>query len=275
MAHKRIGILTGGGDVPGLNMVIKSVVYRGAEDKCEVVGIRRGWEGLTHVNFDDPASMARYIMPLTTDNTRTVDRSGGTFLHSSRTNPSKMKSLPDFLKGMTFPTSQSTKSGVTTTITDVTSHVTKNLERLKLNHLIAIGGDDTLSYAAKLDTLGVKVIAIPKTMDNDVRNTEYCIGFSTAITRAMDAIERQRTTVGSHERIGLFRVFGRNAGYIALYTAYVTSIRCAIPEYKFKLDKLIDILMRDKRENPEQLLPVRDVGRRGMGRLPFARIRRG
>jgi len=250
MAHKRIGILTGGGDVPGLNMVIKSVVYRGAEDKCEVVGIRRGWEGLTHVNFDDPASMARYIMPLTTDNTRTVDRSGGTFLHSSRTNPSKMKSLPDFLKGMTFPTSQSTKSGVTTTLTDVTSHVTKNLERLKLNHLIAIGGDDTLSYAAKLDKLGVKVIAIPKTMDNDVRNTEYCIGFSTAITRAMDAIERQRTTVGSHERIGLFRVFGRNAGYTALYTAYVTSIRCAIPEYKFKLDKLIDILMRDKRENP-------------------------
>ena len=250
MAHKRIGILTGGGDVPGLNMVIKSVVYRGAEDKCEVVGIRRGWEGLTHVNFDDPASMARYIMPLTTDNTRTVDRSGGTFLHSSRTNPSKMKSLPDFLKGMTFPTSQSTKSGVTTTITDVTSHVTKNLERLKLNHLIAIGGDDTLSYAAKLEKLGVKVIAVPKTMDNDVRNTEYCIGFSTAITRAMDAIERQRTTVGSHERIGLFRVFGRNAGYTALYTAYVTSIRCAIPEYKFKLDKLIDILMRDKRENP-------------------------
>ena len=161
-----------------------------------------------------------------------------------------MKSLPDFLKGMTFPTSQSTKGGVTTTITDVTSHVAKNLERLRLNHLIAIGGDDTLSYAAKLDKLGVKVIAVPKTMDNDVRNTEYCIGFSTAITRAMDAIARQRTTVGSHERIGLFRVFGRNAGYTALYTAYVTSIRCAIPEYKFNLDKLIDILMRDKRENP-------------------------
>jgi 6-phosphofructokinase 1 len=128
--------------------------------------------------------------------------------------------------------------------------VVKNLEPLKLDHLIAIGGDDTLSYAVKLDKLGVKVIAVPKTMDNDVRNTEYCIGFSTAITRAMDAIARQRTTVGSHERIGLFRVFGRNAGYTALYTAYVTSIRCAIPEYKFNLDKLIDILMCDKRENP-------------------------
>src|ERR1035437_9323889 len=250
MAKKRIGILTGGGDVPGLNMVIKSVVYRGAEDDCEVVGIRRGWEGLTRANLDDPASMARYIMPLTTDNTRTVDRTGGTFLHSSRTNPSNMKSLPDFLKGMNFPTSQSTKGGVTTNITDVTSHVVKNLERLKLDHLIAIGGDDTLSYAVKLDKLGVKVIAVPKTMDNDVRNTEYCIGFSTAITRAMDAIARQRTTVGSHERIGLFRVFGRNAGYTALYTAYVTSVRCCIPEYKVDLHKLIDLLVTDKKNNP-------------------------
>ena len=249
MASKRIGILTGGGDVPGLNMVIKSVVYRGAEHEWEVVGIRRGWEGLTHVNLDDSASSARYIMQLTTETTRTIDRSGGTFLHSSRTNPQKMKSLPDFLKGMVFPISQSTKGGATTITTDVTSHVIANLERLKLDYLIAIGGDDTLSYAAKLHELGVKVIAVPKTMDNDVRNTEYCIGFSTAITRAMDAIQRQRTTVGSHERIGLFRVFGRNSGYTALYTAYVTAIRCAIPEYKFNLGKLIDLLLRDKREN--------------------------
>lgn len=248
--RKRIGILTGGGDVPGLNMVIKSVVYRGAEDNYEVVGIRRGWEGLTHVNLDDPESVARYIMPLTTQNTRTVERTGGTFLHSSRTNPSKMKSLPDFLKGKTFPVSQPVKDG--TAITDVTSHVMNNLERLNLDYLIAIGGDDTLSYAAKLDKLGIKIIAVPKTMDNDVRNTEYCIGFSTAITRALEAIERQRTTVGSHERIGLFRVFGRNAGYTAFYTAYVTSLRCAIPEYKFDLDQLIDILLRDKRENPSR-----------------------
>jgi 6-phosphofructokinase len=249
-ARKRIGILTGGGDVPGLNMVIKSVVYRGAEDNYEVIGIRRGWEGLTHVNLDDPESVTRYIMPLTTKNTRTVERTGGTFLHSSRTNPSKMKSLPDFLKGKTFPVAQSAKDG--TAITDVTSHVVNNLERLNLDYLIAIGGDDTLSYAAKLDKLGIKIIAVPKTMDNDVRNTEYCIGFSTAITRALEAIERQRTTVGSHERIGLFRVFGRNAGYTAFYTAYVTSLRCAIPEYKFDLEKLIDILVHDKRENPSQ-----------------------
>ena len=126
----------------------------------------------------------------------------------------------------------------------------KNIETLDLDYLIAIGGDDTLSYAAELDRQGMKVIAVPKTMDNDVRNTEYCIGFSTAITRAMDAIERQRTTVGSHERIGIFRVFGRDAGYTALYTAYVTSVRCCIPEYKVDLKKLIELLMTDKHNNP-------------------------
>ena len=124
------------------------------------------------------------------------------------------------------------------------------LSGLGIEHLIAIGGDDTLSYAAKLNELGVKVIAIPKTMDNDVRNTEYCIGFSTAITRASDAIQRQRTTVGSHERIGIFRVFGRDAGFTALYTAYATSIRCVIPEYKVNLDKLIELLLEEKRTNP-------------------------
>ncbi len=126
----------------------------------------------------------------------------------------------------------------------------KNLEKLELEYLIAIGGDDTLSYAAQLDHAGFKVIAIPKTMDNDVRNTEYCIGFSTAITRATEAIGRQRTTVGSHERIGVFRIFGRDAGYTALYTAYVTSTRCCLPEYKFDLQKLIDLLLKDKRNNP-------------------------
>lgn len=250
MAYKRIGILTGGGDVPGLNTVIKRVVHCGAERGCEVVGIRRGWEGLTHLNLDDPASKARYILPLSTENTRNIDRTGGTYLHSSRTNPAKMKSVPEFLRGGTFPASDSTKDGVTTSTTDLTSHVMGNLERLRLDCLIAVGGDDTLGYAAKLDKRGVKIVAVPKTMDNDVRNTEYCIGFSTAITRAFDAIERQRTTVGSHERIGLFRLFGRNAGYTALYTAYVTAIRCGIPEYKFDLATLIELLLRDKRQNP-------------------------
>jgi 6-phosphofructokinase 1 len=250
MSKKRIGILTGGGDVPGLNSVIKSVVYRGYENDCEVVGIRRGWEGLTHVNLEDTASRQRYVLPLTRENTRTIDRTGGTFLHSSRTNPSKMKSLPEHLRGMEFPTAQSTKGGVTSTVYDVSKQVLSNLEKLGLEYLIAIGGDDTLSYAATLDKLGFKVMAIPKTMDNDVQNTEYCIGFSTAITRATDAINRQRTTVGSHERIGVFRVFGRDAGYTALYTAYVASIRCVIPEYKVDVDKLIELLVSDKRNNP-------------------------
>src|SRR5208337_5061149 len=250
MSSKRIGILTGGGDVPGLNSVIKSVVYRAGESEWDVIGIRRGWEGLTHVDLQDPASRSRYVLPLNRENTRTIDRTGGTYLHSSRTNPSKMSKLPPTLERRTFPSRETTKKGVTSTVYDVTPAVLENLEALGIECLVAIGGDDTLSYAAELDRQGVKVIAVPKTMDNDVRNTEYCIGFSTAITRASDAIQRQRTTVASHERIGIFRVFGRDAGFTSLYTAYVSSIRCCIPEYKVNLDKLIDLLMTDKKNNP-------------------------
>ena len=250
MINKRIGILTGGGDVPGLNSVIKEVTYRATENNCEVFGIRRGWEGLTNLNLDDPESKSSYILPLTRENTRTIDRYGGTVLHSSRTNPSKMPILPDFLSGRTFPCKQITKGERTSVVYDVSQHVVENISALGLDSVIAIGGDDTLSYAAKLHTLGIKVIAVPKTMDNDVRNTEYCIGFSTAITRATDAISRQRTTVGSHERIGIFRVFGRDAGFTSLYTAYVASIRCCIPEYKVNLEKLIGLLVTDKRHNP-------------------------
>ena len=250
MAKKHIGILTGGGDVPGLNSVIKSVVYRGAELGYEVTGIRRGWEGLTHLDLNDPASKAHYILPLNRQNTRTIDRTGGTFLHSSRTNPAKMKKLPPALESQKFEAKESTKKPASSGIFEVTPAVLKNIETLRLDYLIAIGGDDTLSYAAHLDRQGMKVIAVPKTMDNDVRNTEYCIGFSTAITRAMEAIDRQRTTVGSHERIGIFRVFGRDAGYTALYTAYVTAVRCCIPEYKVDLNHLIELLTTDKRNNP-------------------------
>jgi 6-phosphofructokinase 1 len=252
MATKRIGILTGGGDVPGLNAVIKSVVYRASENDCEAVGIRRGWEGLTHLNLEDPESKARYILPLDRENTRTVDRTGGTFLHTSRTNPARMRTVPEFLRDANFPVSEATKKGVTSTVYDMSSQVLKNLEALRIDYLITIGGDDTLSYSAILDKLGMKVIAVPKTMDNDVQHTEYCIGFSTAISRAQSAIERQRTTVGSHERIGVFRVFGRDAGYTALYTAYVSSTRCGIPEYKFKLEKMVDLLVRDKQNNPSR-----------------------
>jgi 6-phosphofructokinase len=250
MSVKRVGILTGGGDVPGLNSVIKSVVYRGSEIGCQVIGIRRGWEGLTHVNLEDPASRARYILPLDRANTRTIDRTGGTYLHTTRTNPTKMKKVPDFLNPASFSSSEVAKDGKTSTVYDLTPQVLKNLDKLELEYLVAIGGDDTLSYAAQLDRAGFKVVAIPKTMDNDVRNTEYCIGFSTAITRATEAIGRQRTTVGSHERIGVFRIFGRDAGYTGLYTALVTSTRCCIPEYKFDLPKLIDILLTDKKTTP-------------------------
>jgi 6-phosphofructokinase 1 len=217
--------------------------------------LRRGWEALTHLNLDDPDSKRRYVVALDRMNTRTIDRHGGTVLHSSRTNPAKMQRLPDHLAGKDLPLSVGSDKGSSTSW-DVSTHVLANLTALGLDHLIAIGGDDTLGYAAKLNDLGVKIIAIPKTMDNDVRNTEYCIGFSTAITRASDAIQRQRTTIASHERIGIFRVFGRDAGFTALYTAYVASIRCLIPEYKANLDKLIRLLIEEKRANPSNYAMV-------------------
>lgn len=250
MARKRIGILTGGGDVAGLNSVIKTVTYRGSENDIEVIGFRRGWEGLTHLNPEDPASRERYVLVLNRENTRTIDRSGGTILHTSRTNPSRLQKLPAHLDAKDYSASLSTKSGVARETWDVSGQVLANLSALGIEHLIAVGGDDTLSYAAELGKRGVNIVAIPKTMDNDVRNTEYCIGFSTAITRATDTIQRQRTTVASHERIGIFRVFGRDAGFTALFTAYVSSIRCVIPEYKVDLDKLIRLLIADKRANP-------------------------
>ncbi len=245
MALKRLGILTGGGDVPGLNSVIKAVVYRGGELGFEVTGIRKGWEGLTHLDL--AGNPRGHIMPLDRANTRTIDRTGGTFLHSSRTNPSRMRveKLPAYLMA-TAGRFREVAPGVV----DLTPVVLENLQALKIDALVTIGGDDTLSYASVLEKNGVPVVAVPKTMDNDVRNTEYCIGFSTAVTRAEAAITRQRTTVGSHERIGIFRIFGRDAGYTALYTAYVTSIRCCIPEHRFDLHKLIDLLLTDKRQNP-------------------------
>lgn len=246
---KRIGILTGGGDVPGLNAVIKSVVYRSTSiSGFDVVGIRRGWEGLTHVKVaqgSDPS----YILPLDRENTRSIDRTGGTFLHTSRTNPSKLSinNLPPHARRRAGKLKE-LKPG----IVDATPLVLDNLAKLKIDHLIAIGGDDTLSYASHLARAGTPIVAVPKTMDNDVQNTEYCIGFSTALTRALNAITRLRTTLGSHERIGVFRIFGRDAGFTALYTAYASSLRCAIPEAPFELDSLLDLVVRDKHANPSR-----------------------
>src|SRR5579863_9897731 len=243
---KKIGILTGGGDVPGLNPVIKSTVYRASEIGWEVIGIRRGWEGLTNLNLVD-GSDPNYIRPLTRENTRTIDRTGGTVLHTSRTNPRKFAAdkIPSNISS-----EQLKKLPFDGKYYDLTAVVLDNLERLGIGCLVAIGGDDTLSFASVLSASGFPVIAIPKTMDNDVQGTEYCIGFSTAITRAKEAITRQRTTLGSHERIGIFRIFGRDAGFTALYVAYVTSTRCLIPEYPFDLERVCNLLMEDKRSNP-------------------------
>ena len=243
---KRIGILTGGGDVPGLNSVIKSVVYRSSEVGWQALGIRRGWQGLTHVDTSREDG-GGFLRPLDRVNTRAIDRTGGTVLHTSRTSPSSMgrNALPEHLDA-----AQMAALEIDGGRYDLTPHVLENLERLELDALVAIGGDDTLSYAARLGREGYPVIAIPKTMDNDVHGTEYCIGFSTAVTRAKELINRQRTTLGSHERIGVFRIFGRNAGYTAWYAAYVTSSRCVIPESPFDLQALADILADDRRLNP-------------------------
>jgi ATP-dependent phosphofructokinase / diphosphate-dependent phosphofructokinase len=245
---KRIGILTGGGDVPGLNAVIKSVVYRATEVGYEVIGLRRGWEGLTHVQPELPdGGGTGYLRPLDRINTRTIDRTGGTILHTSRTNPRKMRGagLPPW-----FSAEDRARYAVDEDRFDVTPLVLQHLSELGIDVLIPIGGDDTLSYSQVLADAGVALVAIPKTMDNDVQGTEYCIGFSTAITRAKESINRQRTTLGSHERIGVFRIFGRDAGFSALYTAYVTSSRCVIPEAPYDLDALAALLMADHAANP-------------------------
>ena len=266
---KRIAILTGGGDVPGLNSVIKSVVYRATEMGYEAIGLRRGWEGLTHVHPGADED-AHYVRHLDRSNTRTIDRTGGTVLHTSRTNPRKMRAnaMPDAI-----PRDRWASLEVAEGVFDVTPVVLENLEALGVDVLVTIGGDDTLSYSQVLTNAGVSLVAIPKTMDNDVQGTEYCIGFSTAITRAKEAINRQRTTLGSHERIGVFRIFGRDAGFSALYTAYVTSARCVIPEIVYDLDALADVLAMDHGDNPShyafvitaegaiwQGAAVRDVG---------------
>jgi len=247
-APRRIGILTGGGDVPGLNSVIKSVVYRATELGYEVIGIRRGWEGLTHQRRGSELD-PEYVRVLDRINTRTIDRTGGTILHSSRTNPRKMRTaaLPAWLDPSTVADKQ-----IADGVYDLTDHVLDTISHLGLSHLVTIGGDDTLSFSAALHERGIPLVAIPKTMDNDVNGTEYCIGFSSAITRAKEVLNRQRTTLGSHERIGVFRIFGRDAGFTALYTAYVTSNRCVIPEFPYDVDALAEILKEDHRNNPSR-----------------------
>jgi 6-phosphofructokinase 1 len=248
----RIGILTGGGDVPGLNPCIKAAVYRAIDEGHEMVGIRRGWGGLLNLNPDDPETLKEYIIPLDKQNTRAVDRSGGTFLHTSRTNPSKVKpkEAPAFLKA---PDAGPNEQG----LLDFTPHVLKNLAFLGIDVLIPIGGDDTLSYGQRLHMEGYPVVAIPKTMDNDVYGTDYCIGFSTAVTRSVQFIHQLRTSTGSHERIAVIELFGRNSGETSLISSYLAGVdRALISEVPFDPEKLAALVMKDKGENPSNYAMV-------------------
>ncbi len=245
---KTIGILTGGGDVPGLNPAIKSVAMSAFDAGYKMIGIRRGWNGLLHYNLDEPSTHDYYAKQLTKEDVRTVDRSGGTFLHTSRTNPQRVKpdDIPDFLKNSKLGKTLDTEG-----TTDYTDHVLRVLEHLGIDVLVSIGGDDTLSFSVRLNKEGFPVVGIPKTMDNDVFGTDYCIGFSTAVTRSVDFITNMRTSVGSHERIGIVELFGRNSGETSLISAYLSYVdRAIISEVPFDIEKLANFLMEDKRNNP-------------------------
>lgn len=242
----RIGILTGGGDVPGLNPCIKAVVNRAIDAGVEVVGIRRGWGGLLNYNIDDLSNASEWVEPLGKKDVRTIDRYGGTHLHTSRTNPAKVKKdmMPDFLEGKYSYKGERQ-------VADCTPHVLKVLEHLGIDTLIPIGGDDTLSFAVRMHQEGVRVIAIPKTMDNDVFGTDYCIGFSTAVTRSVEFINALRTPTGSHERIAVIELFGRNSGETALISAYLSDAdRAIISEVPFDVERLASQAIDDKRRNP-------------------------
>jgi 6-phosphofructokinase 1 len=252
---KRIGILTGGGDVPGLNPCIKTVVNRAIDEGYEVVGIRRGWGGLLELNATDPESVNKHTEVLTKDKVRTIDRTGGTILHTSRTNPGKVKAkaVPEFLKDPAHPEAEAAD----TSLRDFTPHVMKNLDLMGIETLIPIGGDDTLSYGERLHREGIKVVAIPKTMDNDVYGTDYCLGFSTAITRSVQFIHQLRTSTGSHERIAIIELFGRNSGETALISSYLAGVdRALISEVPFDPEKLAELIMKDKRDNPSNYAMV-------------------
>jgi 6-phosphofructokinase len=238
----RIGILTGGGDVPGLNPCIKAVVSRVADGGHEVLGIRRGWAGLLDANPDDAESVAANVTPLSPTTVRTIDRTGGTILHTSRTNPGRVKAgaVPAFLvDGLDGEGPY-----------DFTKHAVRVIEHLRLDALIPIGGDDTLSYGLRLHDEGVPVVAIPKTMDNDVHGTDYCIGFSTAVTRGVEFIHALRTSTGSHERIAVVELFGRYSGETSLITAYLAGVdRAVISEVPFDVERLAAFLAADKAAN--------------------------
>jgi 6-phosphofructokinase 1 len=239
-----IAILTGGGDVPGLNPAIRAVTIRANREGFKVIGLRRGWAGITELVRDNKADNSNCYQILTDDEVNKAGRTGGTFLHTSRTRPSHMtkSNVPEHL--------QSTYNAE---MNDLTPEVIKNLEWLGVDYLIPIGGDDTLSYGVHLYKKGVKVVAIPKTMDNDVPGTDYCIGFSTCVTRTIQMTNSLRTSAGSHERLLVLEVFGRYAGFTAMLpTMAGAANRCVIPEYEFDIDQLAQLLVEDRNHNPSK-----------------------
>ena len=247
----RIGVLTGGGDVPGLNACIKTLVYGAVDRGYEVVGLRRGWAGLLDYDLDADVPQPRCAQPLGKNDVRTIDRTGGTFLHTSRTNPAKVKprDVPAFLAGE----GQAESEGPF----DFTAHCLEVIDRLGLDWLVPIGGDDTLSYGHRLSREGVRVVAVPKTMDNDVFGTDYCIGFSTAVTRSVQFIHQLRTSTGSHERIAVVELFGRNCGETSLLAAYLAGVdRALICEVPFDPELLAHYLLEDKAANPSNYAMV-------------------
>lgn len=241
---KRIGILTGGGDVPGLNPAIRAVTIRAIREGYEVIGIRRGWAGLVDMIRDEKADNSNNYQHLSEELVNKVGRTGGTFLHSSRTNPSRVgkDSVPEHLGDK-----------YNNEVNDLTTEVLENLDFLGIDYLIPIGGDDTLSYGVRLHKEGFKIVGIPKTMDNDVPGTDYCIGFSTCVTRTLSMTHSLRTSAGSHERFLVIEVFGRYAGFTALLpTMAGAANRCVIPEYKFDIERLAELLVKDRFTNPSR-----------------------
>jgi len=239
-----IGILTGGGDVPGLNPAIRAVTIRANREGYKVIGLRRGWAGITEIIRDPKADNSNCFQLLTDEIVNRAGRTGGTFLHTSRTRPSHVTkgNVPDHLKD-TYKEE----------VNDLTPEVIKNLEWLGIDYLIPIGGDDTLSYGVHLYKNGIKVVAIPKTMDNDVPGTDYCIGFSTCVTRTIQMTNSLRTSAGSHERLMVLEVFGRYAGFTAMLpTMAGAANRCVIPEYEFDIDQLTQLLVEDRNSNPSK-----------------------
>ncbi|MEO8216709.1 MAG: 6-phosphofructokinase, partial [Acidobacteriota bacterium] len=242
--QKRVGLLTGGGDVPGVNSAIKSFVWTMEDADWEVVGLRRGWAALLNVIPDNPEKNASWVTTLTRTNTRTIDRSGGTVLHSSRVTPEIVRAdrIPEHLRS---------EAEIHDGKADLTRAAIRVIEHLRLDHIVAIGGDGTLAFARRLAHEGVPVIAIPKTMDNDVFGTEYCIGFSTAISRSVQFINDLRTVAGSHERFLVVELFGRYSGETCLLASYLAGTdRALIAEVPFDMDRLFELLSRDKSSNP-------------------------